>query len=63
MSEINYHRHTLLTLLDFSAAFEAIDQQMLLEHLSLNFNISSVALEESQSYLANEQQTVYVGQP
>ena len=62
LSEIDHRRLTLLTLLNFSAAFDTINHHTLIERLSLNFNISSVTLEWFRFYLTNRQQSVYVGQ-
>ena len=45
LSEIDHRQLTLLTLLDFSAAFDIINHHTLIERFLLNFIISLVALE------------------
>jgi hypothetical protein len=60
--EMDNKRVTLLALLDFSAAFDTIEHQILIERLTLNFNIKLTPLKWFRSYLTNRQQAVYVGE-
>ena len=62
LSEINCQRVTVLALLNFSAAFDTIEHQTLIDRLMLNYNISSVALNWFHSYLCNRQLAVCVEQ-
>ena len=52
-------KHSVLVLLDLSAAFDTIDQPMLLTDL-FNLGIGSNALSVLKSYLANRSQSVHI---
>lgn len=49
---------TCIVMLDFSAAFDTVDHDILLERLSLAFNFSGVVLKWFSSYLCNRTQRV-----
>ena len=51
---------SLLTLLDFSTAFDTIDHSILLHRLKHAFGIQKSALSFFQSYLTERQQTVSI---
>ena len=51
---------SILTLLDLSAAFDAIDHDILLRRLKLNFGFNGAALSWFRSYLTDRQQIAVV---
>ena len=51
---------TLLVLLDFSAAFETVNHDMLLARLQSKLGVRGIALEWFRSYLCNRSQRVAV---
>jgi ribonucleases P/MRP protein subunit RPP40 len=51
---------SVLTLLDFSKAFESIDHELLLMKLSNNFNFSSSAISMIRAYVTGRSQCVCV---
>jgi exonuclease III len=53
---------TILTLLDFSAAFDTITHKVLIDRLCALCNIQSFALNWFNSYLGGRTQSVYMGQ-
>ena len=53
---------TALMLLDFSATFDTISHNILIDHLRCYFNISSTTLGWFASYLADRHQSVHVGE-
>ena len=55
---MNRQQVALLVLLDLSAAFDAIDHQVLLNRLRLSFGIRGYALEWIASYLSDRTQRV-----
>jgi hypothetical protein len=60
--EMDKQRHTVMALLDFLAAFDTIEHQTLIDRLSINFNITSTALDWFRSYLTQRLQPVCIGQ-
>ena len=52
--------HTLLVLLDLSAAFDTVDHRILLDRLQFDFGISGSALNWIESYLSNRTQRIYI---
>ena len=61
LAEIDHKRLTLLVLLNFSAAFDTIAHNILIECLRSTFNTSSTALERFNSYVLNREQSVHIG--
>ena len=51
---------TLLVLLDLSAAFDTVDNRILLDRLQFDFGISGSALNWIESYLSNRTQRIYI---
>ena len=52
---------TCLILLDLSVAFNTVDHQLLLNHLSFRFGIEGKCLEWIESYLTSRNQQVVIG--
>ena len=61
LTAMDQKKSTILTLLDFSAAFDTIEHQILLDRLSLSYNISASALNWFSSYLSKRTQSVHIG--
>ena len=57
---IDNQNSVILLLLDFSAAFDAVDHQILLSRLRTGFNIKGKVLEWFRSYLSGQTQFVKV---
>ena len=51
---------SILSLLDLSAAFDTIDQDILLKRLETSFGIEGIALKWFKSYMTGRKQTVCV---
>ena len=51
---------SLLNLIGLSAAFDAIDHSILLQHLEITVGVSGTALEWFKSYLSNRHQAVVI---
>ena len=49
---------TILGLLDISAAFDAVDHDILINHLSISFGIRGLSLTWINSYIRNRSQTL-----
>ena len=62
LSPMDNRKVTIMSMFDFSAAFDTIDHQILLERLTINFNITQTVLHWLSSFLTDRQQTVYIGQ-
>ena len=62
LSAMDNRKVTIMSMFDFSAAFDTIDHQILLERLTINFNITQTVLHWLSSFLTDRQQTVYIGQ-
>ncbi len=61
LSAMDRKKITVVSLFDFSAAFDTIDHTILLERLATNYNITATALLWLKSYLTDRQQAVYIG--
>ena len=59
--EMDAGRAMLIVLLDLSAAFDTVDHQILLDRLSISFNITGVALRWIRSYLRDRSFRVSTG--
>src|SRR6218665_1821465 len=51
--------HALLDLLDFSAAFDTVDHDVLVERLARTYGLRSTALDWLRSYLLDRRQSVF----
>ena len=60
LAAMNNQRVTLLVLLDLSAAFDAIDHQVLLNRLCMTYGITGTALKWFHSYLSNRKQRILI---
>jgi Reverse transcriptase (RNA-dependent DNA polymerase) len=55
---MDHGNHVLLGLLDLSAAFDTVDQDILIERLSRSYGVRSTALDWFRSYLMNRKHSV-----
>ena len=60
LSAIDNKKCVILILLDLSAAFDTIDHDKLLNHLTVNYGIEGMALKWLRSYLTERTQTVKI---
>ena len=61
LSALGQRQEAILVLLDFSAAFDTIDHDVLLNRLSTRCGVKGTALKWIASYMANRTQSVIVG--
>ncbi len=58
---VDQHQEAVLVLLDFSAAFDTINHQTILQRLQARYGIQDTALKWFESYLRGRVQTVEIG--
>ncbi|KAK6174094.1 hypothetical protein SNE40_017434 [Patella caerulea] len=62
LTNIDNKQSTVLILLDLSAAFDTIDQSLLINRLALRFGIQGIALKWFRSYLSGRTQSVKINE-
>ena len=60
-TSIDRHEIILLGLSDLSAAFDTVDKNVLLEILTMDFNVSAEVLRWLNSYLTGQVQKIQIG--